>query len=597
MFVSYRRPDEVALARRVRLRWSVVFALAVSAALVLAAFGRPAEAAKNRSPTITSAGPSVVVDEGQTATNAGGYEDPDASDVVRISSSVGNVTKTGTNSGNWTWQYATTDGGVQSQRVYLVATDQGGKIGFTSFALTVANVAPTATFNSQNSVQEDSPFEVSLSNPDDPSPADKSAGFRYAFDCGDGRGFVDNGNVASRTCRAGAAGAQTVRGRISDKDGATQEYSAAVTVTPPPPRDLTPPDTNVTSGPEGTVRSASAAFEFASTETGSSFECSLDGGAFERCGEPKRYEGLSEGPHVFQVRATDGTGNTDATPAQRAWTVDTAAPETTVTAGPEEGSTGPTNTATFEFVSTEPNSDFECSLDGGAFGACASPQTYNGLDNGQHTFRVRARDAVGNLDATPASRTFAVSVPPPPAPDPPNTTITSGPGGLLRSTSATFEFSSSAPASSSFQCSLDGSAFADCASPWTYDQLAQGGHTFKVRALNEAGPDPTPASSAFTVDTAGPSITSVKPGGRTRDRTPTIGAVITDAQDELVRGDIQLFVDGAEVTGFAYDGGDDRLAYTPPRLGYGGHNLKIVATDSGENTTIHQHGFRVLRPR
>ncbi len=64
MFVSYRRSDEVALARRVRLRWSVVFALAVSAALVLAAFGQPAEAAKNRSPTITSTGPSVVVDEG-----------------------------------------------------------------------------------------------------------------------------------------------------------------------------------------------------------------------------------------------------------------------------------------------------------------------------------------------------------------------------------------------------------------------------------------------------------------------------------------------------------------------------------------------------
>ena len=148
MFVSYRRSDGVACARRAGVRWSVVFAVAVSAALVLAAFGQLAEAAKNRSPTITSAGPSVVLDEGQTATNAGSYEDPDASDVVMISSSVRNVTKTGTNSGNWTWQYATTDGGVQSQRVYVVATDQGGKIVFTSFALTVANVAPTATFNS-----------------------------------------------------------------------------------------------------------------------------------------------------------------------------------------------------------------------------------------------------------------------------------------------------------------------------------------------------------------------------------------------------------------------------------------------------------------
>lgn len=417
MFFVYQRSNNI-LARRAGARWRVVFAVAFSAALVLAAFGRPAEAAKNRSPTITTASPSVVVNEGQTATNSGGYEDPEASDAVRVSSSVGNVTKTGTNSGNWVWQYATTDGNVQSQRVYVAATDAGGRMGFTSFALTVANVAPTATFNSQGSAEEESPFEISLSNADDPSPADKSAGFRYAFDCGDGRGFVDNGNVASRTCRAGSAGAQTVRGRISDKDGGSQEYAATVTVTPPPPRDLTPPDTSVPSGPEGTVKSAGA---------------------------------------------------------------------------------------TFDFASTEPDSTFECSL--------------------------------------------------------------------------------------------DGSPFADCASPWTYNQLAQGGHTFKVRALTGAGPDPTPASGSFTVDTAGPSLTSVKPGGRTRDRTPTVGTIITDAQDELAAGDIQLFVDGDEVTDFDYDGGEDRLAHTTGRLAYGGHNLKIVATDSGENTTIHQHNFRVLRRR
>ena len=52
-----------------------------------------------------------------------------------------------------------------------------------------------------------------------------------------------------------------------------------------------------------------------------------------------------------------------------------------------------------------------------------------------------------------------------------------------------------------------------------------------------------------------------------------------------------------EIDDPAYDQAEDRLAYTPPRLRYGGHNLKIVATDSGENTTIHQNGIRVLRPR
>jgi hypothetical protein len=56
-------------------------------------------------------------------------------------------------------------------------------------------------------------------------------------------------------------------------------------------------------------------------------------------------------------------------------------------------------------------------------------------------------------------------------------------------------------------------------------------------------------------------------------------------------------VDGTEVADFTYNGSEDRLAYTPPRLRYGGHSLKSVATDSCDNTTIHQNGFKVLRPR
>ena len=88
---------------------------------------------------------------------------------------------------------------------------------------------------------------------------------------------------------------------------------------------------------------------------------------------------------------------------------DTALPETTITSGPK-AKTKKTK-AKFGFVSTEPNTTFACSLDGKAFKPCSSPQSYKGLKRTKHTFAVRAIDAVGNLDPTPAQRSWKVKKP------------------------------------------------------------------------------------------------------------------------------------------------------------------------------------------
>lgn len=85
---------------------------------------------------------------------------------------------------------------------------------------------------------------------------------------------------------------------------------------------------------------------------------------------------------------------------------DTTPPQTTITSGP----TGniKTTTATFAFTSSEGSSTFECRL-GSTWTPCSSPKTYTGLAPGTYRFEVRARDAAGNLDPTPATRTFKVS--------------------------------------------------------------------------------------------------------------------------------------------------------------------------------------------
>jgi len=86
-------------------------------------------------------------------------------------------------------------------------------------------------------------------------------------------------------------------------------------------------------------------------------------------------------------------------------------PDTTITAGPAEGSTVNPGTATFEFTASEEDSTFECRLDDplGDFFSCDSETTFTSLTEGIHTLEVRARDAADNVDSTPASRTWTVS--------------------------------------------------------------------------------------------------------------------------------------------------------------------------------------------
>lgn len=175
---------------------------------------------------------------------------------------------------------------------------------------------------------------------------------------------------------------------------------------------------------------------------------------------------------------------------------DTTAPETTIDSGPS-GATSD-STPTFDFSSSEQESSFECRVDAGAFAPCSSPHTTAALAEGAHAFEVRATDPAGNTDESPASRTFMLDIA---APD---TTIDSGPSGTTADNTPTFGFSSS-ESDSSFECRLDAGAFAPCSSPYTTAALADGAHTFEVRAIDPAGnTDQTPATRSFAVATAPP---------------------------------------------------------------------------------------------
>ncbi len=284
----------------------------------------------------------------------------------------------------------------------------------------------------------------------------------------------------------------------------------------PPPADITPPDTSIDAAPPASTESRSATFTFSSSEAGSSFQCRLDSGSWADCDSPQFYSGLSVADHTLLVRATDAAGNVDPNPAVRNWTVeatppppppsDTTPPQTSIGSGPSGDTTQ--RAASFAFSASEAGSSFQCKLDSGSWTACSSPQSYSGLSVADHTLLVRATDAAGNVDGSPATRSWTVEATPPPPPPsdttPPQTSIGSGPSGDTTQRAASFSFSTS-EAGSTFQCKLDAGSWAACSSPQSYSGLTVADHTFSVRATDAAGNvDGSPATRSWTVEATPP---------------------------------------------------------------------------------------------
>jgi hypothetical protein len=515
--------------------------------------------ADNHNPTVTISSPGAYVNAADADPFAVTATSPDT-DIDNVEFFRCDNASTNCSSGNWVSLGSDTSAPYAAswpvdpdgnRALRAVATDNASNIGVDVINTTIDRAAPNTSITA---------------SPNDPSSsADASFSFSSSesgstFEC-----KLDGGAFASCTSPKGytglAAGSHTFDVRATDAAGNTDASPASHTWT----IDLTAPNTNITAAPSDPSNNTDPSFSFTSSEGGSSFECKLDGGAFAPCTSPEDYTGLAAGSHTFEVRATDAAGNTDATPAAHTWTIDLAAPTTTITASPSD----PSNDAdpSFSFTSSESGSTFECKLDAGVFASCTSPKDYTGLASGSHTFEVRATDAAGNTDASPASHTWTIDL------TAPNTNITTAPSDPSNNTDPSFSFTSS-ESGSSFECKLDAGAFASCTSPKGYTGLAAGSHTFEVRASDGAGnTDATPASHSWTIDLGAPQTTI--------DSAPADPTNSTDASFDFSSSE------GGSTFECRLDGGAFASCTSPKDytgLAAGSHTFEVRASDGAGNT-------------
>jgi hypothetical protein len=152
----------------------------------------------------------------------------------------------------------------------------------------------------------------------------------------------------------------------------------------------------------------------------------------------------------------------------------------------------------------------------GGVNAVSLSGSFTGVQTASGTFTVAPNypECLGTVNWS--ARTTAS----PPDTTPPDTAIAEGPRGPTNNKAPSFTFTSTEPGAT-FECRIDEGAFTACSSPFQPAALADGPHTFEVRAKDQAAnTDATPATRSFSVDATAPqTAVTAGPTGKTTKRT------------------------------------------------------------------------------
>ena len=244
------------------------------------------------------------------------------------------------------------------------------------------------------------------------------------------------------------------------------------------------PDTGLTN-----ARNVSA--EFSSDEP-ATFHCSWDNSPEAECLSPFTQPIHTEGPHQLAVYAEDLAGNQSSTTLLN-WTMDFTAP--ILSFGeilPSASSSISSSDLSAVIVGSE-SMNLSVTLNGSVI-AALNPVVLSSLPEGDYSLSISGVDSAGNASNT-ITHSFTVDLTAP--------TLSLQSDGVSPTNLDLRKFTFSASEDSQFDCDLDGAGFSQCSSPLVISGIADGEHTFTVRATDLAG-NSTQANSLWVVDTTAP---------------------------------------------------------------------------------------------
>ncbi len=234
----------------------------------------------------------------------------------------------------------------------------------------------------------------------------------------------------------------------------------------------------------------------------------------------------------------------------------------------------------------------DCRLDAGAYAPCWFQQYYFNLGAGAHTITIRATDYQNQQSSVSYAWSVGTGTPPPPPADTtgPSTPAVSHDAGSASATgnvSVTFSASDTSGIRQ-YQCQLDGGVWESCQSPKAYGPLAEGRHTIRVKATDNAGNVSGEGGTSVLVDRTAPSVSFTStPAATTSSLSATFGFAATDVNGS---GVAQVTCKSSEETAYVPCSNSRSVVMNST----GTKTMSVQAVDAAGNRTVREYGWTIV---